>query len=151
MTDADKEARRLAAAERRADRLSKGSHWTPAPRPASPIGQTGEMNVDMIMADAHRMLRENTGTWTSYAELCEAHGLSRQLALVLARAIIPGGNTPEIYFRLRNADGVYNPGNHERSTANVEADGRLREIGVDVVGGRADPHRQMIWSDHAAG
>ena len=105
------------------------------------------MNVDMIMADAHRMLRENPGTWTSYAELCEAHGVRRQLALVLARAIIPGGNTPEIYFRLRNADGVYNPGNHERSTANVAADERLREIGVDVVGGRADPRRQMIWSD----
>jgi hypothetical protein len=101
-----------------------------------------------IAAEARRILDAHPATWTSYAELCSAHGLSRGLALVVARAMAPeptGGH----WFRIRNEAGVYNvPVNeHDRvSYGQAEADRLLRSIGVTVIGGRADPGRKIVWT-----
>ena len=85
MPNDERKARARLAAERRADRLSKDSHWTSAP---AACGSDGPDGVDECRHDHGRCPPDaagEPGTSTSYAELCEAHGLSRQLALVLAQ------------------------------------------------------------------
>src|SRR5262245_58073806 len=101
-----------------------------------------------IAAEAQRVLEAHPATWTSYAELCSAHGLSRSLALVVAKALIPLP-TGDHWFRIRNEAGVYNAPVGEDDLvgfSQVEADRRLRSIGVGVVDDRADPGRKMVWT-----
>jgi hypothetical protein len=107
-------------------------------------------NVDAsaIAAEARQMLDAHPATWTSYAELCSAHGLSRGLALVVAKALIPQP-TGDHWFRIRNEAGVYNAPVDEDDLVGfgqAEADRKLRSIGVGVVGTRADPGRKMVWT-----
>jgi hypothetical protein len=96
-------------------------------------------------------LDAHPGTWTSYAELCAAAGLDRQLALVVARHLTPQP-TSEHWFRIRNGEGAYNMPTDEATRGDVvrfsagEADRLLAAIGVDVTHGRADRRRKLVWT-----
>ena len=106
------------------------------------------IDAESIAATARRALNQYPATWTSYAELCSAHDLSRQLALVVARQLQPAP-TGDHWFRIRNSEGVYNVPADEVDTvafSQAEADSRLRAIGVDIVDRRADPARKLYWT-----
>jgi len=125
------------------------------PRPArrSSRRQRSQTVIDSaaIAAIARTCLDEHPGTWTSYAELCSAAGLDRQLALVVARHLVPEP-TSEHWFRIRNGEGVYNMPTDEAERGDIvrfspaEADRRLEEIGVRVVDRRADRRRKLVWT-----
>ena len=106
------------------------------------------IDAPAIAATARAALDENPSTWTSYAELCSASGLSRGLALVVARALDPEP-TINHWFRIRNEAGLYNvpvdegdPGQFSRA----EADRKLAAVGVAVIDGRADRARKLVWT-----
>jgi hypothetical protein len=87
-------------------------------------------------------------TWTSYAELAEAYGLTRRHARVVARALGPEP-THDCWYRIRDKNGVYNVPFDEadpKAFSQAEADRRLRAAGVDVTNQRADPGRKLIWT-----
>jgi hypothetical protein len=108
------------------------------------------LDAAMIANEARLALDEHPGTWTSYAQLCDANGLSRRLALVVARLLVPEP-TESHWYRIRNEAGVYrvpadepdrgDPSRYSQS----RADQLLGSIGVGVVNGRADPARKLVW------
>jgi hypothetical protein len=125
----------------------------PRPTQRSSRSSRSEQVLDSaaIASVARAGLDAHPGTWTSYAELCSASGLDRQLALVVARHLVPEP-TGEHWFRIRNGDGVYNMPTDEAKRGDVvrfgqaEADRRLEEIGVRVVDRRADRRRKIVWT-----
>ncbi|MET0459984.1 MAG: hypothetical protein ABW195_12110, partial [Ilumatobacteraceae bacterium] len=116
-----------------------------------------------IVRTARAALDKHPQTWTSYAELCSAMGMTRSSAGRLARQHVferPGAH----WFRVRNDDGVFewpdavegNEGDPGVDVAEVavsfdpdEADRELAGIGVAVVDGRADPDRKLGWNGSA--
>src|SRR4051812_8743626 len=111
----------------------------------------GSRTIDAgaIAQTARSAFRAHPASWTSYAELAEAHGLTRGHALVVARALNPEP-THDCWYRIRNQDGVYNvpvseddPGTYTQA----EADRLLRADGVAVTNRRADPSRKLTWAN----
>jgi hypothetical protein len=133
----------------------------PAPRPV-PRPKRG-IDAAAIGRTARAALDKHPATWTSYAELCSATGLTRSLALTVARQLVlePTGSH---WFRIRDDDGVYDvpavdvadadgtadaadaPDAEPSPFSRLEADRRLAEGGIAVVDGRADPERKLSWT-----
>ena len=110
-----------------------------------------------IARTARAALDKHPGTWTSYAELCSAMGMTRSSAGTIARQHIfePTGTH---WFRIRSDDGVYEPPTTDEAGAEAdepvllspaEADAQLTAIGVAVADGRADPDRKLGWNGSA--
>jgi hypothetical protein len=109
------------------------------------------INAAAVVAVARQALDEHPSTWTSYAELCAASGISRGFAVAVARMLI-GEPTADDWFRIRNSEGVYNVPTDEAERGDAsrysreEADRLLESIGVSVDGTRADRHRKLSWT-----
>lgn len=151
-----REAAAAATPERRQELKARYEPVAPEPprrarRPSARSQPRSDIDVTATAAVARKALDAHPGAWTSYAELCSAAGLDRQLALVVARHLVPGPMN-EHWFRVRNGDGVYHmpTDDTERGDAAgfsaAEADRRLEAIGVSVVGGRADIRRKLVWT-----
>ncbi|MET0146391.1 MAG: hypothetical protein ABW328_16645 [Ilumatobacteraceae bacterium] len=106
---------------------------------------------------ARAALDKHPATWTSYAELCSATGLTRNLAPTVARELHPEP-TGAHWFRIRDdngafvaaeaaeaADGDEEPGDADRPSP-ADADRQLAASGVAVADGRADPARKLHWT-----
>ncbi|MET0324044.1 MAG: hypothetical protein ABW219_02390 [Ilumatobacteraceae bacterium] len=139
---------------------------TPAAAPRVRVPSTPKvrpLDTAGIVRTARAALDKHPQTWTSYAELCSAMGMTRSSAGRLARQHVferPGAH----WFRVRNDDGVFewpdavegNEGDPGVDVAVVavsfdpdEADRELAGIGVAVVDGRADPDRKLGWNGSA--
>ena len=109
------------------------------------------IDASAIAAIARQALGAHPSTWSSYAELCSASGINRGAALVVTRALIPEP-TVDHWFRIRNADGIYNVPSDEAERGDpvrfsqVEADRQLEAIGVRVINKRADQKRKLRWT-----
>lgn len=126
----------------------------PAPRAQPAVRQPSPLDVAAVARTARAALDKHPATWTSYAELCSAMGLTRSLAPTIARQVVfdPTGSH---WFRVRDEHGAYaipaedDPSDAEhaagRPTAD-EADQQLETFGVAVVDGRADPARKLAWT-----
>ena len=134
-----------------------------APRPRQPSApKVHPIDTAGIVRTARAALDKHPGTWTSYAELCSAMGMTRSSAGVLARQHIfePTGTH---WFRIRSDDGVYEAPTVEEaadgsvdegaaqpaSLSPAEADAQLTAIGVAVVDGKADPACKLGWNGSA--
>ena len=119
-----------------ADRLT-GQRGATSPRPPAtpkvhPIDTAG------IARTARAALDKHPATWTSYAELCSAMGMTRSSAGMIARQHIfePTGTH---WFRIRTDDGVYEPPTRPRGRRR----GRRARRAQRGRGGRpADRHRR---------
>lgn len=106
------------------------------------------LDAGAIAALARSAFLAFPASWTSYAELAEARGLTRGHALVVARALVPEP-THDCWYRIRDKNGVYNVPISESDPQNftqAEADRLLRADGVSVTNHRADPRRRLIWA-----
>jgi len=123
----------------------------PAAPKVNPIDTAG------IARTASAALDKHPGTWTSYAELCSAMGMTRSSADRIARQHI-FESTGTHWFRIRSDDGAYEPpttdeagadGNEPVLLSRDEADAQLTGIGIAVVDGRPDPARKLGWNGSA--
>ena len=140
---------------------ARSARSAPAPRPKAAAPKPSPIDAGAIARTARAALDKHPMTWTSYAELCSAMGLTRSLAAAVARTPIfePTGSH---WFRVRDDHGVYEvpaaeaerpgaeqpgdePSDAEHPTAE-EADRRLEALGVAIVDGRADPARKLAWT-----
>jgi hypothetical protein len=134
-------------------RATASAPATPTPRVPS-VPKPHPIDTAGIARTARAALDKHPGTWTSYAELCSAMGMTRSSAGVLARQHIfePTGSH---WFRIRSDDGVYEAPTVEEGAdeagplSPADADAQLIAIGVGVVDGRADPDRKLGWNGSA--
>jgi hypothetical protein len=126
-----------------------------APRLARPEARpTGQLDVTGIARTAQSALGKHPLSWTSYAELCSATGLTRRNAEVVAGRLVPA-LIPLHWFRVRDDDGVYTPpadlaeAENPEQFGQAEADRELTTLGVEVLDGRADPQRKLHWNGAA--
>jgi hypothetical protein len=97
---------------------------------------------------ARAAFRAHAATWTSYAELAEAYGLTRGRALVVARALVPEP-THDCWYSIRDKKGVYNVPVNEADPgafSQAAADRLLHAAGVDVTNQRAAASRKLTWA-----
>jgi hypothetical protein len=152
---------------RAAARTTRTSAPAAAPARVPSTPKVRPLDTAGIVRTARAALDKHPATWTSYAELCSAMGMTRSSAGLLARQHVferPGAH----WFRVRNDDGVFEwpdgtqaaPGDRRGDGDEAgegggvtldpdEADRELLAIGVAVVDGRADPDRKLGWNGSA--
>ena len=152
-----------AAGARTSSATAAGTRATAPTTPRQPsVPKVHPIDTAGIVRTARAALDKHPGTWTSYAELCSAMGMTRSSAGTMARQHIfePTGAH---WFRIRSDDGVYEPPTPDEGTdragtdgaepapllSPTDADAHLTAIGVAVVDGRADPGRKLGWNGSA--
>ena len=133
----------------------------PAPRPRPAPRESNPIDAAAVVRTARAALDKHPATWTSYAELCSAMGLTPSLAPAVARQVTFDA-TGAHWYRVRDEHGSFvvtaagaEAGETEAPRAEApdagrpgaeEADRQLEALGVTVVDGRADPDRKLAWT-----